>query len=134
MTSGAGVSLGYDASNRVTTASAVSGGEETYEYDPQNKRIHRVVSGSTPAVDEWTFYGAKGEKLGVFSLVETTDQYNNPIAYFTPLRTTVSFGGKLVYENGPVNLDRLGTNHAQTAQFLPFGEEITSTTNDRTKF
>ena len=50
------------------------------------------------------------------------------------MRTSVWFGGKLVYENGPVNLDRLGTNHAQNAQFLPYGDEITSTSNDRTKF
>jgi RHS repeat-associated protein len=134
MTSGAGVSLTYDASNRAVSASAVSGGQETYEYAPDNKRIHRTVANSTPPVNEWTFYGANGEKLGVYQLVQSTDNYGNAYAYFAPVRTSVWFGGKLVYENGPVNLDRLGTNHAQSAQFLPFGDEITSTSNDRTKF
>ena len=89
---------------------------------------------STPPVNEWTFYGANGEKLGVYQLVQGTDNYGNAYAYFAPVRTSVWFGGKLVYENGPVNLDRLGTNHAQNAQFLPYGDEITSTSNDRTKF
>jgi RHS repeat-associated protein len=134
MTSGAGVSLTYDASNRAVSASAVSGGQETYEYAPDNKRIHRTVANSTPPVNEWTFYGAAREKLGVYQLVQGTDNYGNAYAYFAPVRTSVWFGGKLVYENGPVNLDRLGTNHAQSAQFLPFGDEITSTSNDRTKF
>jgi RHS repeat-associated protein len=134
MTSGAGASLTYDTSNRPTTAYASSGGAETYEYAPDNKRIHRTVAGSTPPVNEWTFYGANGEKLGVYQLAQGTDNYGNAFAYFAPVRTSVWFGGKLVYENGPVNLDRLGTNHAQSAQFLPYGDEITSTSNDRTKF
>ncbi len=134
MTSGAGASFTFDASNRIATASGISGGAETYEYAPDNKRIHRVIAGATPSVNEWTFYGAKGEKLGVYQLAQGTDEYGNAFAYFVPVRTSVLFGGKLVYENGPVNLDRLGTNHAQSAQFLPYGDEITSTSNDRTKF
>ena len=92
------------------------------------------MAGSTPPVNEWTFYGANGEKLGVYQLAQGTDNYGNAYAFFAPVRTSVWFGGKLVYENGPVNLDRLGTNHAQSAQFLPYGDEITSTSNDRTKF
>jgi RHS repeat-associated protein len=134
MTSGAGASLTYDTSNRLTSAYGSSGGAETYEYAPDNKRIHRTVAGSTPPVNEWTFYGANGEKLGVYQLAQGTDNYGNAYAFFAPVRTSVWFGGKLVYENGPVNLDRLGTNHAQSAQFLPYGDEITSTSNDRTKF
>jgi len=132
MTSGAGSTLTYDVSNRIATATAVSGGQETYEYAPDNKRIHRVVAGT--GVDEWTFYGAKGEKLGIFSFMPGLDSNGNPYAYFAPVRTSVYFAGKLVYENGAVNLDRLGTNHASKAQFLPYGEELTSTSNDRTKF
>jgi RHS repeat-associated protein len=41
----------------------------------------------------------------------------------------------LIGENGaPVYADRLGTNRGSGARFYPFGDEITSTSNDRTKF
>jgi RHS repeat-associated protein len=78
--------------------------------------------------------GANGEKLGVYSIGQWYDNNGNAHSIFSPMRTSVWFGGKLIYENGLVYLDRLGTNHAQNAQFLPFGDEITSTSNDRTKF
>ena len=132
MTSGTGASFTYDVSNRISTVTGVSGGQETYEYAPDNKRIHRALTSGS--VDEWTFYGAKGEKLGVYTLSFGYDGNGNSVAFFAPLRTSVWFAGKLIYENGPVNLDRLGTNRASGARFLPFGEELTSTSNDRTKF
>jgi RHS repeat-associated protein len=131
MTSGAGASFTYDASNRIVSETAVSGGNYGNEYAPDNKRIHQTPSSGT---DEWIFYGANGEKLGVYSIGQWYDNNGNAHSVFSPLRTSVWFGGKLIYENGLVYLDRLGTNHAQSAQFLPYGDEITSTSNDRTKF
>jgi RHS repeat-associated protein len=131
MTSGAGASFTYDASNRIVSETAVSGGNYGNEYAPDNKRIHQTPSSGT---DEWIFYGANGQKLGVYSIEQWYDNNGNAHSLFYPLRTSVWFGGKMIYENGLVYLDRLGTNHAQSAQFLPYGDEITSTSNDRTKF
>jgi RHS repeat-associated protein len=131
MTSGAGASFTYDASNRIVSETAVSGGNYSNEYAPDNKRIHQTPSSGT---DEWIFYGANGEKLGVYSIGQWYDNNDNAHSVFSPLRTSIWFSGKLIYENGLVYLDRLGTNHAQNAQFLPYGDEITSTSNDRTKF
>jgi RHS repeat-associated protein len=131
MTSGAGASFTYDASNRIVSETAVSGGNYGNEYAPDNKRIHQTPSSGT---DEWIFYGANGEKLGVYSIGQWYDNNDNAHSVFSPMRTSVWFSGKLIYENGLVYLDRLGTNHAQNAQFLPYGDEITSTSNDRTKF
>jgi RHS repeat-associated protein len=131
MTSGAGASFTYDVSNRIATAMAVSGANYGNEYAPDNKRIHETPYTGT---DEWMFYGAAGEKLGVYSIGQWYDNNGNAHSVFSPMRTSIWFAGKLIYENGLVYLDRLGTNHAQSAQFLPFGDEITSTSNDRTKF
>ena len=51
------------------------------------------------------------------------------------LRTNVRFGGKLISENSnAVFPDRVGTNRASGARFHPYGDEITSTANDREKF
>jgi RHS repeat-associated protein len=128
---GGGSEFHYDASNRIASETGVSGGYYTNEYAPDNKRIHQTPSSGT---DEWIFYGANGEKLGVYSIGQWYDNNGNAHSVFSPMRTSVWFGGKLIYENGLVYLDRLGTNHAQSAQFLPYGDEITSTSNDRTKF
>ena len=131
MTSGAGASFTYDASNRIATVSGISGGTETYQYAPNNKRINRAVSSGSQRVD---VLRREGREAGRVLAVRAEGQQRQLVRDFSPLRTSVWFGGKLVYENGPVNLDRLGTNHAQSAQFLPYGDEITSTSNDRTKF
>ena len=51
------------------------------------------------------------------------------------MAANVWFAGQLIGENGaPVYGDRLGTNRGSGARFYPFGDEITSTSNDRTKF
>jgi hypothetical protein len=60
-------------------------GAETYEYAADNKRIHRVVSSG--GVDEWTFYGAKGEKLGVYQVSAGYATGGTLVSFFVPLRT-----------------------------------------------
>jgi YD repeat-containing protein len=126
MTSGAGATLVYDEANRLSSAAETSGGTEYYYYAPDNKRIYRLnVNGST-STEEWTFYGARGERLGVYSMGASG---------FTPLRTDVTFAGQLILNaNNPVFNDRTGTNRASGARFYPYGDEITSTSNDREKF
>ena len=122
MTSGAGVSLTYDEANRVAWASPKSGGTEYYGYAPDNKRIYRRASTGT---EELTWYGAKGEKLAVFQIggnsLIVTSRY-------------VWFAGKLILDGNGVFQDRLGTNRAGGARYLPFGEELTSTAGDHVKF
>ena len=65
MASGGGATLTYDVANRVASANEFSA-MEYYYYAPDNKRIYRLNA----SAEEWTFYGARGERLGVYSLVE----------------------------------------------------------------
>ena len=137
MTSGAGATLTYDEANRISAATETSGGAAYYGYSPDNKRIYMNGGG---LAEQWTFYGAKGEKLGVFGI-------NNPALQprcgsqftFAPEGMSVWFAGKLIQDSSaagaqPVAQDRLGTNRANGARFRPYGDEITSTANDREKF
>ncbi len=124
MTSGAGATFTYDEANRIATAEEGSGAIEYYTYAPDNKRIYKLKSDGT---EEWTFYGIRGEKLGVFQW--------NASSGLVPIRSNVSFAGRLIVDNNyPVFQDRLGTNRASGARFYPYGDEITSTSNDREKF
>ena len=79
-------------------------------------------------------YGAYGEKLGVYSMVGPTTGSTSTYS-FTPLRTSVWFTGTLIWEGAAaVYRDAVGTNRAGGARFYPYGDEITSTSNDRSKF
>ena len=139
MTSGAGVMPGYDVANRMTSAQLVSGGTEYYGYAPDNKRIYRNLPGAFFRTTDWTFYGAYGEKLGVFNLGGSPSG-----ASFQVLHASVWFAGRLVAEDATnpfasglsaVRRDRLGSNRAGGARFYPYGEEIgTKTVDDRTTF
>ena len=136
MTSGAGATLTYDEANRISAATETSGGAAYYGYSPDNKRIYMNGGGLS---EQWTLYGAKGEKLGVFGI-------NNPACppcgsqfTFAPQGMSVWFAGKLIQDSSaagaqPVAQDRLGTNRVNGARFRPYGDEITSTANDREKF
>ena len=67
MTSGAGGNFTYDEANRVNTVAGFNGGDEQfYGYDASNKRIY--VRDYTAGTEMVTFYGAQGEKLGVYSI------------------------------------------------------------------
>jgi RHS repeat-associated protein len=84
--------------------------------------------------EEFTLYGAHGEKLGVFS-ISLPYSLSNPFLTVTALRSNVIFAGKMIWgDNVPAYQDRLGTNRANGARFMPYGDEITSTSNDREKF
>ena len=131
MTSGLGATMTYDEANRTASAAETSGGTEYYGYAPDNMRLYRrLATGS----EEWTLYGAYGEKLGVYSMVGPTTGSSSTYS-FTPLRTSVWFAGTLIWEgSAAVYGDPAGTNRASGARFYPYGDEITSTSNDRTKF
>jgi RHS repeat-associated protein len=85
--------------------------------------------------EQWTFYGAKGEKLGVFGLNHPCLPTCSNQFTFVPDGVSVWFAGKLILDSGnPVAQDRLGSNRANGARFRPYGDEITSTANDQEKF
>jgi RHS repeat-associated protein len=126
MTSGSGAAMVYDEANRISSAAAVSGGIEYYGYTADNKRFYKCTASGA---EEITFYGVRGEKLGVYSL------YNSMGYYISPISTNIWFAGKAILESGnPSMMDRLGTNRYSNARFYPYGDEISSTGNDREKF
>ncbi len=137
MISGAGATLTYDVANRLASAAEVSGGVEYYGYAPDNKRVLRLLGNGH---QEITFYGARGEKLATGTI--------NSAGILSTVSQSVWFGGRLIWDAGvPVYLDRVGTNRGNgtgstssppyvnnVERFLPYGEELTSTSNDREKF
>jgi RHS repeat-associated protein len=132
-----GLTMTYDEGNRVASATVSGGGTEYYGYDPENKRMYKMHADGT---EEWALYGAKGEKLGTYQWVLNTDGEGDYWYTTTVLTSNVWFAGKLVWSgtaagtSGPAFTDRLGTNRASGARFYPYGDEITSTGNDRVKF
>ena len=130
MTSGAGAGLVYDEANRVMSATETSGGTEYYGYAPDNKRIYRLKADGV--TEEFTFWGAHGERLGIYSIQAWSGGY-----FMEPQRRTLWFAGRRIWEDAiaqsgvsAVNEDRLGS----TEITYPYGEEITSRSGDRTKF
>ncbi len=129
MTSGAGGTVGYDEANRMVSFAPVSGGTEYYAYAPDNKRIYRLKADGV--TEELSLYGARGEKLGVYSVTGAT----TGILGVNMQKGYLYFAGRLIWEgSGAVFEDRLGTNRASWARFRPYGDEITSSANDREKF
>ena len=135
MTTGVGATFSYDEANRLFSAALTSGGVEYYGYAPDNKRVYRLRSDGT---EEWTLYGAKGEKLLVYRIGGSPGAY----IFNTPASASVWFAGRLISENSTYGMfsasviqDRLGTNRVNGARFYPYGEEIgTATANDHVKF
>jgi RHS repeat-associated protein len=110
------LTLSYDIENRLVQATSSLNGTEYYVYDPGNQRVWKE--------GKVYFYGVEGNLLGTYGDGSNTD-YN------------VYFGGKLIWQEAaaglaahPVNADRLSS----TVKHFPYGEEPTTTTQDRTKF
>ena len=111
----------------------MSGGIAYYSYSPDNKQVWRQLLPTGNA--EYTVYGAHGEELGVFAMVPGSPYAYPPTTTLTPIRSNIYFAGKMIWsDNAPAYQDRLGTNRANGGRFYPFGDEITSTANDREKF
>jgi RHS repeat-associated protein len=133
----------YDESNRLDSVTPISGGTEYYTYAPDNKRIG--ILKADDYTEEWTLYGARGERVGVYSLgVLTSGGVGTYYWPFTRIEKDVWFAGHLIWQyrpmysasgiTGSVEEDRNGTDLSASARFLPYGEEITSTIGDRMKF
>jgi RHS repeat-associated protein len=111
--------------NRLTSVSG-----ENYGYDPSNKRIQKQL---TNGIEEIHFYGAAGERLGIYNL-----QINGSSVSCGMSSLNIYFGGKRigrVYSYGNtafVGLDRLGSDGGLNS--YPWGEEKTTTTQNTDKF
>ena len=109
MTSGANATMTYDSTNRMVSAVVSGGGAGYYDYAPDGKRIYRESVNGAQSTDYWMFYGARGEKLGVFSFGLV---YNQGLGtyQFTALMSDNQFAGKTIVNNGATMMqDRLGT-------------------------
>jgi YD repeat-containing protein len=127
-----GLTMTYDEANRVASATVGSSGTEYYGYDPSN---HRIYKRAANGAEEWTLYGARGEKLGTFGWWQQCTDPDDPTDCWWEVytkTTNIWFGGKLLWSgtgatntSGPDFTDRLGTNRASGARFYPYGDEIT---------
>jgi RHS repeat-associated protein len=110
------LTLSYDIENRLVQATSSLNGTERYVYDPGNQRVWKQ--------GKVYFYGVEGNLLGTYG-----DGANNDY--------NVYFGGKLIWQEAaaglaahPINADRMSS----TVKHFPYGEEPTTTTQDRSKF
>ena len=88
----------YDEANRISSAAATGGGIEYYGYSADSKRFYKYTSVGT---EQLTFFGARGEKLGVYSLASTGSA-------ISPVTTNISFAGKAIVESNEPALWRTG--------------------------
>ena len=117
----------YDVENRMT--SNTFNGTEWYGYDPSNKRVQKT---RTDGTTELHFYGAHGERLGIYELLIDVGY----TASYSSYKANVYFAGKhLAWYNGAVfnklGVDRLGS---ESSSLYPWGEEKTTTGQNKEKF
>jgi RHS repeat-associated protein len=130
MLTGVGGLFTYDERNRLASAWESSGGVEYYGYAPDNKRIYRLTAAGT---EEWTFYGAKGEKLGTFSLFDGSG-YGAYFAFGATTGPNLWFAGQSISgTSGGILQDRLGSDRA-AGTYYPYGEDMYSSSNGTVKF
>jgi len=146
MISGVGATLGYDEANRLSSVSPTSGGTGYYGYAPDNKRIYQALPSRYGVQEAWTFYGAHGEKLGVYQWFDVRgDGTCTGGCALRPQTWNVWFGGKMIYEGGSsvyevgtaagaTYHDRVGTNRANGARFYPYGDQISGIASDHEMF
>jgi len=104
-------------------------GAESYWYDPSGKRVLETNSNS----GEWTlyFYDIFGKRI---TNVPSTDTPVN-VAYFgsKPLEEWRRNGYSVAYVSDRLGSVRVNSNN-ETFSYLPYGEEQTSTADNRVKF
>ena len=139
---------GYDA-NGNTTSLPSSTQNITLSYDMMNRTGGTWFDQQNQPLDRagvWNLYGLGGERLGTYAYTTSTQQYTYPnlvivvtTAPETRMSRNIYFGGRLIQSNGSTVLtDRMGsvrTNEAGAgSEYLPYGEEVSGTANDREKF
>jgi len=136
LTIGSGLTLSYDISNRIATATGPSA--EWYAYASDNKRVWKKrQTGASTYEENVYFYSVTGQRLGTYTLTDSSGTLS--VAYKS---LNFYFAGKLIKEGTSwVAMDRLGSVRARYDGALtifdhfPYGEEKPSTTTqDRNKF
>ncbi len=131
-----GLTMTYDMENRKMSAQG-SFGTERYGYDPGNHRVYRKKADGT---EEFTVWGAQGERVEVFKISSGQAQIQT---------TNIYFAGRLMRTKNHTNgwetaliTDRVGSVAVRVnpsginekLRYYPYGEEYAATTNDRDKF
>ena len=122
----------YDVENRLNGA----GSAYAYAYTQSGRRIYRAGS----AVNNIDYFGVDGRKLASYQPSEYTNDGQNYYISFNTLSKNLYFNGRLIVSNSDVVVtDRLGSVRAnatthETFHYYPYGEEYTTTTQDREKF
>ena len=120
----------YDVANRITNGTGPNLPGDRYLYNAQNKRIAIVQQSGQ---EQLIFYGPGGQKMASINGVSgyvSEDAYLAGMLWIQGLQA-----GNLV------KVDRLGSVRGSyfgtvspTTSYLPFGDEINPTANDREKF
>ncbi len=126
----------HDVENRTMSAQG-SFGTERYGYDLSNHRVYRKKADGT---EEFTVWGAQGERVEVFKIVSGQAQTQTTNIYFAGrlMRTKNHTTG---WETA-LTTDRLGSVAVRVnpsginekLRYYPYGEEYAATTNDRDKY
>jgi len=102
----------YGVMNRLKTVAS-----DTYGYDPSNKRIWKN--------DEYTFYGAGGERIGRYSATKLVDDTGTHVFVFQKVQVDEYFGGRRL-----TTQDRLGS----VGSYYPYGEAKSGTVSNADSF
>jgi len=102
----------YDVMNRLKTVAS-----DTYGYDPANKRIWKN--------DEYTFYGAGGERIGRYSATKLVNDTGTHVFVFQKVQVDEYFGGRRL-----TTQDRLGS----VGSYYPYGESRSGTVSNADSF
>ncbi|MBY0506126.1 MAG: hypothetical protein K2X03_19575 [Bryobacteraceae bacterium] len=105
----------YDVFNRLKTVAS-----DTYSYDPGNKRIWKN--------DEYTFWGANGERVGRYSVAKLIDTNGGTPVHtfvFQKIQTDEYFGGRRL-----TTQDRLGS----VGSYYPYGEAKSGSVSNADSF
>jgi len=129
----------WNVENRLATNQTSPSQPITYIYDPWGRRVWTQNNYSSGSTGEIYFYGATGQKLETYSFTIADSLFNSSL-----LGINVYFGGKLLQSKGIwVATDKSGSVRAnanpavmngEAMNYWPYGEERTTTANDREKF
>ena len=135
---------GWNVENRLVYDLAIGGGTSLYGYDPYGKRVfqgYMPPSGSTAPLAQAFFYTLDGRKVANLQCTATIfpDGTTSLSGCALSGGSSVYFGGKLIRSNGvTVATDRLGSvrgnANGERMNYLPYGQERTSTADGREKF
>ena len=127
-----GVTVGYDAENRVATA---SGGVQ-YAYDSRNKRVWRSILSGGNLAQQVYVYGVDGQKIGTYTF--TLGQYGETnVAEMTNSTVLLAtfFGHKRVGTYDRLGSAKYNQSNNMAQSFYPYGEDRgTVEPNDELKF